>query len=84
MAREGTPVRLLSAICVPEEETCLYLCQADSVDTVQEAAARAGLHVHHITQAARAGPVPSDLEPVRTVRRRRPYSSAMPIRYGVA
>jgi hypothetical protein len=63
LGREGTPVRLLRAISVPEEETCLYLYQADSLDTVQKAAARACLHVHHVSQAASSGPPLAGSEP---------------------
>jgi hypothetical protein len=41
LAAAGTPVSLLSAIYVPEDETCFYLYEADSADDVRELARRA-------------------------------------------
>jgi hypothetical protein len=40
---EGTPVRLLRAVFVPEDETCFYFYEAASADAVREAAERAVL-----------------------------------------
>lgn len=40
---EGTPVRYLRSIFVPEDETCFLLYQAESIDAVRLAAERAGL-----------------------------------------
>jgi hypothetical protein len=51
LAREGTRVRFLHAIFVPEEETCLYLYRARSADAVRRAAQRAGLRCERITEA---------------------------------
>jgi hypothetical protein len=46
---EGTPVRYLSSIFVPEDETCFYLYEAASVDGVRQAACRADLPFERIT-----------------------------------
>jgi hypothetical protein len=35
LTREGTAVRLLHVILVPEEETCFYLYEAQSIDAVR-------------------------------------------------
>ncbi|HXV56540.1 MAG TPA: nickel-binding protein [Gaiellaceae bacterium] len=48
----GTPVGFLRSILVPEDETCLFLFEADSVDAVRAAARRAGLSVEHVAETA--------------------------------
>lgn len=48
---EGTPVRYLRSIFLPEEETCFYLYEAETVDAVHEAARRAALPVDRVTAA---------------------------------
>jgi hypothetical protein len=48
---EGTPVRYLRSIYVPEDETCFYLYEAASVADVRAAARRAGLPIDHICEA---------------------------------
>jgi hypothetical protein len=55
LAREGKPVRFLRSIFVPEDETCFYLYEAPSAETVRAAAARAGLRFHRITEAVSDG-----------------------------
>jgi hypothetical protein len=51
LRREGTSVRCLRSIFVPEDETCFVLCDADSVDAVGEAGRRAAVPVQRITEA---------------------------------
>ena len=51
LTREGTPVRLLQSIYVPEDETGFYLFRAGSGEAVREAAARAGLRLERISEA---------------------------------
>jgi len=48
LTREGTPVRYLKSIFVPEDETCLMLYESSSADAVDEAARRAGLQVDRV------------------------------------
>ena len=48
--REGIPVRFLRSIIVPEDETCLFLFEADAVDVVREAARRAELSFEHVPE----------------------------------
>jgi hypothetical protein len=43
LTREGTPVRYLRSIFVPEDETCFFLCEAGSAAAVSEAVRRAAL-----------------------------------------
>jgi hypothetical protein len=43
MRREGTPVRFLRSIFVPENDTCFLLYEAPTARSVREAAGRAGL-----------------------------------------
>jgi hypothetical protein len=56
LTEEGTPVRFLQSIYVPEDETGFYLFQALSVEAVREASVRAGLRCEHISEAVCATP----------------------------
>jgi Protein of unknown function (DUF4242) len=47
----GTPVRYLHSIFVPDDETCLYLYEADSAETVRRVAQRAELLFARIVEA---------------------------------
>jgi Protein of unknown function (DUF4242) len=51
LTREGTPVRYLRSIFVPDDEICFYLYEARSADGVREAASRAALAFERITEA---------------------------------
>jgi Protein of unknown function (DUF4242) len=54
LAAEGPRVRYVRAIFVPEDETCFYVYEADSVGTVHEVARRAGLAVDRVVEARSA------------------------------
>ena len=54
LTREGTPVRCVSSVFVSDDETCLQLYQASSVEAVREAVHRAGGHGEHISPATSA------------------------------
>jgi hypothetical protein len=49
--REGTPVRYLRSLFLPDEETCFYLYEAASADAVRAAACRAQLPSHTVAEA---------------------------------
>jgi hypothetical protein len=51
VSREGTSVRFLRSLFVPEEETCLYVYEAPSADAVREAARRATLRFDRVNAA---------------------------------
>jgi uncharacterized protein DUF4242 len=51
LSGEGTRVRFLRTMFVPEEETCFYLYEAASADDVREAARRAELPVESVVEA---------------------------------
>lgn len=51
LTREGTPVRCLRSIFVPEDETCFLLCEAGSAAAVLETAQRAALTFERIAEA---------------------------------
>jgi hypothetical protein len=55
LSGEGTPVRFVRTIFVPEDETCFYLYEAGSVDAVREAARRAELRFDRIAEAVADG-----------------------------
>jgi len=50
MSSKDVRVRLVRSIFVPEDETCFYLYEADSVDVVLEAARRADIRVDRIAE----------------------------------
>jgi hypothetical protein len=52
LTRDGTPVHCRWSVFVPEDETCLLLCDAPSADAVETALARAGLTWEHVSAAA--------------------------------
>lgn len=51
LTREGTPVRFVRSLFVPDDETCFYVYEAASVETVREAARRAALPFERVTEA---------------------------------
>ncbi len=51
LMNEGTPIHFLRSIFVPEDETCFYLYEAETVEAVREAARRAGLTFDRVTEA---------------------------------
>ena len=51
LTRRGTPVRYLSSIFVPEDETCFHLFEATSADAVREVAQRAELSFERVLEA---------------------------------
>jgi hypothetical protein len=51
LSREGTPVRYLRSIFVPEDETCFLLYEAGTAEDVEEAARRASLRFGHAVSA---------------------------------
>jgi hypothetical protein len=50
-SREGTPVRYLRSIFVPDDETCFLIFEAPSVEVVREVARRAALSFEHVAAA---------------------------------
>ena len=52
LTAEGTRVRFLRSIYVPEDETC-FLLSAGSIDAAREAARRAALSYEHVAETAR-------------------------------
>jgi hypothetical protein len=51
LTSEGTPVRCVRSILVPDDETCLCLYDAVSVEAVREMSVRAGLELERISAA---------------------------------
>ncbi len=51
LTHDGTPIRLLRSIFIPEDETCFYLYEAETVEAVREAARRAALPSERIVEA---------------------------------
>ena len=50
LTREGTPVRCVRSMFVPEVETCFLLFEAGSVEAVQAAGRRAALAFEHVAE----------------------------------
>jgi hypothetical protein len=55
LSSEGTQVRYLRSIFMPEDETCFLLYEAGSAEAVCAAATRAELPFERVTQAIAAG-----------------------------
>jgi hypothetical protein len=51
LTEDGTPIRFLRSIFLPEDETCFYLYEAETVEAVREAASRAELTFDRVTEA---------------------------------
>jgi len=51
LTREGTPVRFLRSIFVPDDETCFVLCEAPGVDAVYLTEKRASVRFARISEA---------------------------------
>lgn len=63
LSLEGTLVRYVRSIFIPEDETCLHLYQAESVEAVRTAASRASLRLERVTEAILDAGVSSDRAP---------------------
>jgi hypothetical protein len=50
LAREGTNVKLVGSVFVPEDETCTFIYEADSLDSVRVAAERGALACEYIAE----------------------------------
>jgi hypothetical protein len=50
LTREGSPVRYVRSIFVPEDETCFFLCEATSADAVREAVRRAAVPFERVAE----------------------------------
>ena len=58
LRREGTRVHYVRSIFIPEDETCLHLYRAESIEDVRAAAARASLQLDRLTEAVGGGKEP--------------------------
>lgn len=48
---EGTPVRFLRSVFVPEDNSCVFLFEAASAEAVGEAGRRAALRIERVAEA---------------------------------
>ena len=51
LTSEGTPVRYLRSLFVPDDELCLWLYEATSAEAVGEATRRAAIEVERVVAA---------------------------------
>jgi hypothetical protein len=54
MSREGVAIRFLRSIFVPEDESCYFLYEGDSIEAIGEAGRRAQLHIVRIGETLHA------------------------------
>jgi hypothetical protein len=54
LASQGTAIELVRSIFVPEDETCLFIYEADSLESVRRGAECAGLAFDRIARGAPA------------------------------
>jgi hypothetical protein len=79
LAREGTPVRFLRSIFLPDDETCFYLFEAATAQAVVELAGRADLAFDRLAEAFTASsspPRPSRPRPLPPLTDPRPQRDA--------
>jgi|ERR687897_711907 hypothetical protein len=57
---QGTPVRFLRSIFVPEQDSCFFLYEAASVEVVGEAGRRAAVAMGRVESALRWERIPPD------------------------
>ncbi|MGD0084471.1 MAG: nickel-binding protein [Acidimicrobiales bacterium] len=62
MAREGISIEFVRSIFVPEDETCIHIYQADSIEAVREVAARAALRFDRVSEAITETGYPAGVE----------------------
>ncbi|HKP18499.1 MAG TPA: nickel-binding protein [Gaiellaceae bacterium] len=55
LSREGTPVRYVGSIFMPEDETCFLLYEAGRAQDVEEAARRAAVPVERLAEVLTEG-----------------------------
>jgi Protein of unknown function (DUF4242) len=55
LSAEGAQVRYVRSFFLPEDETCFHLYQADTIDTVRDAARHARLPFERITPTITSG-----------------------------
>jgi hypothetical protein len=51
LTREGTPVEFVRLIFIPEDETCIHMYRAGSIEAVRLVAARVSLRFEHVCEA---------------------------------
>jgi hypothetical protein len=51
LRREGTRVHHVRSILIPEDETCIHLFRAESIEAVRVTAVRASLPLDRLTEA---------------------------------
>jgi hypothetical protein len=62
LTSEGTPVQFVRSIFIPEDETCLHLYRAESMEAVCTLAARASLTLERIAEAVSDSGAPPSAE----------------------
>ncbi|HTW08621.1 MAG TPA: nickel-binding protein [Acidimicrobiales bacterium] len=50
LSKEGLAARLVRSLFVPDDETCFYLFQAESIEVVREAARRSQLRCDRVAE----------------------------------
>jgi hypothetical protein len=50
MSREGTPIRHVRALHIPEDETCFHVFEGPTPEAVRETGRRAGLAVARVVE----------------------------------
>jgi uncharacterized protein DUF4242 len=64
MRSEGTPIRFLRSVFVPEDDVCFLLYESPTPEAVHAAAGRAGLNARRVHTVSRGSAKPSEAEAV--------------------
>jgi hypothetical protein len=51
LTREGSAVRVIRTTSIPDDDTCFYVVEADSLEVVRELCVHAGLHSARVVEA---------------------------------
>ncbi len=65
LSREGVRVRFMQSIFIPQDETCLHLYLADSIEAIHAVAGCAALSFEHVAEAICSTGAPGAGEPAQ-------------------
>ncbi len=75
LTRRGTLVQVVHSIFIPEDETCIHLYRADSIEAVQVAVTRAALQLDRVVEAVTWAPAIAAASGLAATRKHLPKGS---------
>ena len=59
LTHDGTPVEFVRSIFIPEDETCIYIYNAHSIEAVRAALARTPMRFERVSEAVTGNGIPT-------------------------